>query len=109
MTAEIEGSRGLPSGYVNSGEILEDALRREVAGENRYQVGDLTPIRLVSGYKLRLEASYFGHLVGGEQRLDRHEVLAARFFPLRELLGGLIDSHRQRITRSQPATDEQHW
>ena len=54
-------------------------------------------LRVVSGYKLRLEASYAGRLVGGERTLDPGEVLEARFFNPSDLPEGLLDTHRELI------------
>lgn len=93
-----EGSWGLPGGYANSGERLEDTLRREVLEETGYLVETQTLLRMVSGYKLRIEASFLGRLLGGELKLDPKEVIEARFFAPDQLPDGLLVSHRQIIT-----------
>jgi ADP-ribose pyrophosphatase YjhB (NUDIX family) len=92
-----EGSWGLPSGYAESGERLENTLKREVSEETGYEieVGEL--LRLVSGYKLRIEATYKAKLIGGNLNLDPKEVLEARFFPMSETPKGLLDTHRSII------------
>ncbi len=92
-----EGSWGLPGGYANSGERLEDTLRREVLEETGYLVETQALLRMVSGYKLRIEASFVGRLLGGELKLDPKEVIEARFFSPDQLPDGLLASHRQII------------
>lgn len=92
------GSWGLPSGYANRNEKLEDTLRREVREETGYEITVSQYLRMVSGYRLRLEVSYLGHLTGGQLRLDPKEVIEARFFSLDELPEGLLPSHRDIIT-----------
>jgi ADP-ribose pyrophosphatase YjhB (NUDIX family) len=53
------GSRGLPSGYANRNEKLEDTLRREVREETGYEVTVSRSLRMVSGYRLRFWKSVF--------------------------------------------------
>lgn len=91
------GSWGLPGGYANGGEKLEDTLRREVREETGYSVETEALLRVVSGYKLRVEASFVGRLLGGELKLDPKEVIEARFFPPDQLPEGLLSSHRQIV------------
>lgn len=91
------GSWGLPSGYAERNEKLEEALCRELREETGYQIQVRTLLRLVSGYKLRIEASYVGTLIGGNLRLDPKEVIEARFFSIDELPVGLLPSHRDLI------------
>ncbi len=91
------GSWGLPSGYVEHQEKLEEALCREVWEETQYKIQVQSLIRIVSGYKLRLEASYLGQFIGGELHLDPKEVMEARFFARDELPEGLLASHREII------------
>ncbi len=91
------GSWGLPSGYANRNEKLEDTLRREVREETGYEVEVTGFLRMVSGYRLRLEMSFVGYLKGGTFRLDPKEVIEARFFSVEELPPGLLPSHREII------------
>jgi 8-oxo-dGTP diphosphatase len=91
------GSWGLPSGYANRSEKLEDTLRREVREETGYEIAVERCLRMVSGYRLRLEVSFLAHLVGGHFQLDPKEVIEARFFPIDELPEGLLSSHRDII------------
>jgi len=92
-----EGSWGLPSGYAHRGETLEDTLCREVREETGYIITTSSLLRIVSGYRLRLEVSYRACLVGGTLRLDPREVVEARFFSPQELPDGLLRSHRELI------------
>lgn len=78
----LPGSWGLPSGYANQNEKLEDTLRREVREETGYEVTVSRYLRMVSGYRLRLEVSFWGHLTGGTFHLDPKEVIEAKFFLL---------------------------
>ena len=91
------GSWGLPSGYAEHKEKLEEALCRELREETGYHIQVCTLLRLTSGYKLRIEASYLGTLIGGDLHLDPKEVIEARFFTVDELPEGLLPSHRDII------------
>lgn len=93
---------GLPSGYANRGELLQDALAREIKEETGYAVEVHSLLRVVSGYKLRVEVSYQGEIVGGSFVLDGREVLEAKFFALAELPDGILNSHRQLIALAFP-------
>lgn len=92
-----EGSWGLPSGYAESGEKLEDTLKREVKEETGYEVEVDRLLEVNSGYKLRIEATYQGRLVGGEEHLDPNEVKEARFFPLKNPPEGLLKTHKKIV------------
>ncbi|MGH2482432.1 MAG: hypothetical protein ACRDHW_22530 [Ktedonobacteraceae bacterium] len=54
-------------------------------------------LRMVSGFRLRLEVSFFGKLNGGTLRLDPKEVIEAQFFSKDALPDGLLQSHREII------------
>lgn len=92
-----EGVWGLPSGYANRNESLPACFAREVLEETGYRINVEALLRVVSGYKLRLEANYLARLIGGSLRLDRKEVLEARFFPIDALPSELLNSHRELI------------
>ena len=97
-----EGSWGLPSGYANRGEQLQDAIAREVNEETGYIIEVKRLVRLVSGFKLRIEVNYSGELVGGTLRVNPNEIVEARFFSPDALPDGLLDSHRQIIAIALP-------
>ncbi|GHO83482.1 NUDIX domain-containing protein [Dictyobacter formicarum] len=96
----MQAAWGLPGGYANRNERLEDTLRREVLEETGYSIQVTSLIRVVSGYRLRLEASYRGTFLGGREQLDNREVLEARFFKPDELPAGLLPSQREIIKLS---------
>jgi ADP-ribose pyrophosphatase YjhB (NUDIX family) len=96
------GSWGLPSGYANQNERLEETIAREVREETGYIVKATKLLRIVSGFKLRLEVSYKGELVGGEEKIDSGEIIEARFFPIDQLPEGLLLSHRDIIGLAFP-------
>lgn len=54
------GSWGLPSGYANRNEKLEDTLRREVREETGLEIEVARALRMVSGFRLRLEVRFSG-------------------------------------------------
>ena len=95
------GSWGLPSGYANSGEALEDTVRRELKEETNLDVTIERLLRINSGFKLRLEATFLGRLSGGKMILDPKEVIEAKFFNLEELPSGLLASHKEIIEKYQ--------
>ncbi|MBK5275607.1 MAG: NUDIX domain-containing protein [Desulfuromonadales bacterium] len=93
-----DGSWGLPSGYANSGEKMEDAIAREVYEETGYRIKTDGILKMTSGYKLRLELSYLARLTGGNLKLEKNEILEARFFEPATLPSGLLPSHKEIIT-----------
>lgn len=91
------GSWGLPSGYANRNEKLEETLRREVREETGLDIEVARYLRMVSGFRLRLEVSFRGKLRGGTLQLDPREIIDAQFFSTGALPEGLLPSHREII------------
>jgi ADP-ribose pyrophosphatase YjhB (NUDIX family) len=92
------GRWSFPAGYVNRGEVLEEAAVREVQEELGLQVR-LTG--LVGAYSERgapvVLIVYAGMVVSGEPRPDGHEVSEVRRFALDALPDDLAFPHDRRV------------
>ena len=91
------GSWGLPSGMVKRGETMEQAFAREVREETALEIDDIRLIRVVSGFRLRLELHFAARIAGGTLTLDELEILEARFFVPDDLPDGLMRAHHETV------------
>jgi ADP-ribose pyrophosphatase YjhB (NUDIX family) len=87
-----DGSWGLPGGYANKNETLEACLAREIKEETGLAIDNISLHKLVSGYKLRLEAYYVAQATSDNFTLDNQEILEAQFFSLDNLPVALLTS-----------------
>lgn len=89
---------GLPTGYANKGEEFQQTIVREVKEETGLDVKVGRLVHLRSGYKLRVEVAFEALVVGGSLKIDKFEILEARWVTPADLPDGMQDSHRQLVT-----------
>ena len=92
---------GLPGGIVHSGETLEDTFAREVLEEISLVISDIELVRVVSGYRMRLEV-YFRVRLNADNgvqviKLQQQEVLEACFFSFDELPLNLLPLQKKIV------------
>lgn len=91
-------SWGLPSGYTQKRERLEDGIKREIEEETKLNVTIDKLFNLNSGFKLRVECSYIGYCDDTSTlKINSDEILEANFFPTNSLPKGLLDTHIKLI------------
>ncbi|UCM91941.1 NUDIX domain-containing protein [Streptomyces marincola] len=94
---------GLPTGYAVKGEEFPQTIVREVREETGLDVEPGRLVRVVGGYKLRVEVAYEALHVGGSLKLDSFEILEAEWFSPDALPEGMQESHVQLINAASPA------
>lgn len=100
------GSWGLPGGYVEPRESLEEALAREVEEESGLAIDEVKLLRAVSGFRFRVEFFFTARLAGGTPRPDPGEVLEIRFFPADRLPEGLLREHVRIVGEAVALRDQ---
>lgn len=94
---------GLPGGYVNAGERLEDGVVREVREETSLEVKvGGPPAGVASGFRHRVEAYYEARVIGGTLDLDAAEILEARWYALNDLPDDMSPRLRSLIVSLSP-------
>lgn len=93
-----KNSWGLPSGYAEKRESLENAIQREIKEETNLHVTIGKLLNINSGFKLRLEITFMGQCLDVSTfKINSDEILDAKFFSVEDLPEGLLESHKKLI------------
>jgi len=106
----VQNVWGLPGGIVESSETLENAFEREVFEETGLVISDIEVIKMVSGYRLRMEVYFRARLAKNEMpqmiKIQEQEILEARFFSLNELPANILPLQKELIETQLAANKE---
>lgn len=90
----------LPGGYVDKGERLDAAIRRELKEETGYDVEILALLRADFIRPRHLDILYLCHVTGGSLAVDGREIFDARFVAAEDLRQYLPGAQVQLIQQT---------
>jgi len=79
---------------------LENAFAREAHEETGLEISDIELIKIVSGYRLRMEAYFLARLARNtiqHIKIQEKEIVEARFFSPNEIPADLLPLQRELI------------